>query len=157
MMPWVNLHSEEMWLTSTWRIVLWKCLWLRKLWSFALQWLIAGRFLAGRVLLSALYNNCVYLLVIFIDSNFCIKGNEHYKTVFAVFFQGEQLQHRIKKVCAGFHASLYPCPHTVKERNDMLQGVKTRLEDLNLVNNMLFYFSKSWHKKFLNSLGFKSN
>ncbi|VEN61234.1 unnamed protein product, partial [Callosobruchus maculatus] len=48
-------------------------------------------------------------------------GNEHYKTVFAAFFQGEQLKTRIKKVCAGFHASLYPCPSTLPERNDMLK------------------------------------
>ncbi|XP_056635764.1 V-type proton ATPase 116 kDa subunit a 1 isoform X1 [Diorhabda sublineata] len=64
-----------------------------------------------------------------------ITGIEHHKTVFAAFFQGEQLKTRIKKVCAGFHASLYPCPSTLAERNDMLQGVRTRLEDLNLVLN----------------------
>uniref|UniRef100_V5I869 V-type proton ATPase subunit a n=1 Tax=Anoplophora glabripennis TaxID=217634 RepID=V5I869_ANOGL len=62
-------------------------------------------------------------------------GNEIHKTVFVAFFQGEQLKTRIKKVCAGFHASLYPCPSTLGERNDMLKGVRTRLEDLNLVLN----------------------
>ncbi|CAH1109567.1 unnamed protein product [Psylliodes chrysocephalus] len=62
-------------------------------------------------------------------------GIEYHKTVFAAFFQGEQLKTRIKKVCAGFHASLYPCPNTLTERNDMLKGVRTRLEDLNLVLN----------------------
>ncbi|CAG9773066.1 unnamed protein product [Ceutorhynchus assimilis] len=62
-------------------------------------------------------------------------GNEHFKTVFVAFFQGEQLKTRIKKVCAGFHASLYPCPNTQKERNEMLHGVKTRLEDLQMVLN----------------------
>ncbi|KAG5895378.1 hypothetical protein JTB14_029601 [Gonioctena quinquepunctata] len=62
-------------------------------------------------------------------------GNQHYKTVFAAFFQGEQLKTRIKKVCAGFHASLYPCPSTISEREDMLKGVRTRLEDLNMVLN----------------------
>ncbi|CAG9828962.1 unnamed protein product [Diabrotica balteata] len=62
-------------------------------------------------------------------------GIAYHKTVFAAFFQGEQLKTRIKKVCAGFHASLYPCPNTITERNDMLKGVRTRLEDLNLVLN----------------------
>ncbi|KAJ8937443.1 hypothetical protein NQ314_011832, partial [Rhamnusium bicolor] len=62
-------------------------------------------------------------------------GNEFHKTVFVAFFQGEQLKTRIKKVCAGFHASLYPCPSTLGERHDMLKGVRTRLEDLNLVLN----------------------
>ncbi|XP_034944898.1 V-type proton ATPase 116 kDa subunit a isoform X2 [Chelonus insularis] len=62
-------------------------------------------------------------------------GNGIYKTVFVAFFQGEQLKSRIKKVCAGFHASLYPCPHSNAERLEMLKGVRTRLEDLNLVLN----------------------
>lgn len=62
-------------------------------------------------------------------------GHEIYKTVFVVFFQGEQLKSRIKKVCAGFHATLYPCPSTTVERKEMFTGVKTRLEDLNIVLN----------------------
>ncbi|XP_060525771.1 V-type proton ATPase 116 kDa subunit a 1 isoform X2 [Cylas formicarius] len=64
-----------------------------------------------------------------------LEGNEYYKTVFVAFFQGEQLKSRIKKVCAGFHASLYPCPSTQQERVEMLQGVRTRLEDLTMVLN----------------------
>ncbi|XP_046607212.1 V-type proton ATPase 116 kDa subunit a1-like isoform X1 [Neodiprion virginianus] len=62
-------------------------------------------------------------------------GNAIYKTVFVAFFQGEQLKSRIKKVCNGFHASLYPCPNSHGERQDMVKGVRTRLEDLNLVLN----------------------
>ncbi|CAK9804075.1 V-type proton ATPase 116 kDa subunit a 1 [Anthophora plagiata] len=62
-------------------------------------------------------------------------GNNMYKTAFVAFFQGEQLKSRIKKVCSGFHASLYPCPHSHGERAEMVNGVRTRLEDLNLVLN----------------------
>lgn len=62
-------------------------------------------------------------------------GNEIYKTVFVAFFQGEQLKSRVKKVCSGFHASFYPCPSSYAERQDMVKGVKARLEDLNLVLN----------------------
>lgn len=62
-------------------------------------------------------------------------GNQIYKTVFVAFFQGEQLKSRIRKVCTGFHASLYPCPHSHAEREEMVKGVRTRLEDLNLVLN----------------------
>lgn len=51
------------------------------------------------------------------------------------FFQGEQLKSRIKKVCAGFHATLYTCPSNVGERETMLKEVKTRLEDLTLVTH----------------------
>lgn len=61
--------------------------------------------------------------------------NQMHKTVFAAFFQGEQLKTRIKKVCAGFHASLYTCPNTKSERIELQNGLRTRLEDLNLVLN----------------------
>lgn len=43
------------------------------------------------------------------------------------------MKSRIKKVCAGFHASLYTCPSNLNERENMLKEVKTRLEDLTLV------------------------
>ena len=48
--------------------------------------------------------------------------------------QGEQLKSRVKKVCSGFHASFYPCPSSYPERQDMVKGVKARLEDLNMVS-----------------------
>jgi len=54
--------------------------------------------------------------------------------VFVAFFQGEQLKSRVKKVCSGFHASFYNCPSAHSERQEMLKGVKTRLEDLNMVS-----------------------
>ena len=45
------------------------------------------------------------------------------------------MKNRIKKVCTGYHASLYPCPSAAEERDEMLKGVLTRLEDLNMVLN----------------------
>lgn len=62
-------------------------------------------------------------------------GHPIYKTVFVAFFQGEQLKNRIKKVCTGFHASLYPCPSSHNEREEMVKGVHTRLQDLKMVLN----------------------
>lgn len=62
-------------------------------------------------------------------------GDEIYKIVFVAFFQGEQLKSRVKKICSGYHASLYPCPNEYSERDEMLQGVRTRIEDLNMVIN----------------------
>lgn len=64
-----------------------------------------------------------------------MQGKEIYKNVFVAFFQGEQLKSRVKKVCTGYHASLYPCPDNYEEREDMLKGVQVRLEDLNMVIN----------------------
>jgi V-type H+-transporting ATPase subunit a len=60
-------------------------------------------------------------------------GDNVYKSVFIIFFQGEQLRSRVKKICEGFRASLYPCPETPPERREMLGGVIARIEDLNTV------------------------
>lgn len=56
-----------------------------------------------------------------------------YKSVFVIFFQGDQLKTRVKKICEGFRATLYPCPETPAERREMSIGVMTRIEDLNTV------------------------
>lgn len=55
------------------------------------------------------------------------------KTVFIIFFQGEQLKNKCKKICDGFKATLYPCPETLKERREMLNGVTLRLDELKTV------------------------
>ena len=56
-----------------------------------------------------------------------------YKSVFIIFFQGDQLKSRVKKICEGFRATLYPCPETPAERREMAIGVMTRIEDLNTI------------------------
>lgn len=60
------------------------------------------------------------------------------KTVFIVFFQGDQLKSRVKKICEGFRATIYPCPDTPQERREMSIGVMTRIEDLKTVNFLCF-------------------
>ncbi|KAI9578467.1 hypothetical protein GQX74_009041 [Glossina fuscipes] len=57
------------------------------------------------------------------------------KSVFVAFFQGEQLKQRVKKVCAGFHAAIYPCPNSQQEREQMLNDIRLRLQDLRMVLN----------------------
>lgn len=52
------------------------------------------------------------------------------KTVFIIFFQGEQLKNKVKKICEGCRATMYPCPETSAERKEMGKGVKGRLDDL---------------------------
>ena len=60
-------------------------------------------------------------------------GDNVYKSVFIIFFQGEQLKTRVKKICEGFRASLYPCPETPLDRREMIGGVVSRIEDLSTV------------------------
>ncbi|XP_054717474.1 V-type proton ATPase 116 kDa subunit a 1-like [Uloborus diversus] len=64
-----------------------------------------------------------------------VTGEKLHKVVFVLFFQGDHLKSRVKKICDGFHATLYPCPETYDERENMLVGVKTRLEDLSHILN----------------------
>ncbi|XP_065211529.1 V-type proton ATPase 116 kDa subunit a 1-like isoform X2 [Planococcus citri] len=60
-------------------------------------------------------------------------GDKVLKSVFIIFFQGDQLKTRVKKICEGFRATLYPCPETPADRREMAMGVMTRIEDLNTV------------------------
>ncbi|CEF66773.1 V-type ATPase, V0 complex, 116kDa subunit family and ATPase, V0 complex, subunit 116kDa, eukaryotic family-containing protein [Strongyloides ratti] len=60
-------------------------------------------------------------------------GDKVNKTVFIIFFQGDQLKQRVKKICEGFRATLYPCPESPTERREMSIGVITRIEDLKTV------------------------
>ncbi|KAJ8251238.1 hypothetical protein GJAV_G00218830 [Gymnothorax javanicus] len=62
-------------------------------------------------------------------------GDHVHKSVFIIFFQGDQLKNRVKKICEGFRASLYPCPDTAQERKEMATGVNARIDDLQLVLN----------------------
>uniref|UniRef100_G1Q6M8 V-type proton ATPase subunit a n=1 Tax=Myotis lucifugus TaxID=59463 RepID=G1Q6M8_MYOLU len=50
--------------------------------------------------------------------------------MFIIFYQGEQLRQKIRKICEGFRATIYPCPEPAAERKEMLAGINTRLEDL---------------------------
>ncbi|XP_044297064.1 V-type proton ATPase 116 kDa subunit a isoform X2 [Varanus komodoensis] len=62
-----------------------------------------------------------------------ITKEEMKKNVFIIFYQGEQLRQKIKKICDGFRATMYPCPESVAERREIAAGVNTRIEDLNTV------------------------
>ncbi|KAF0025011.1 hypothetical protein F2P81_021892 [Scophthalmus maximus] len=64
-----------------------------------------------------------------------LEGDQVHKSVFIIFFQGDQLKNRVKKICEGFRASLYPCPETPQERKEMLAGVNSRIDDLQMVLN----------------------
>ncbi|XP_057615735.1 V-type proton ATPase 116 kDa subunit a 4-like [Chionomys nivalis] len=57
-------------------------------------------------------------------------SEEMKKNIFIVFYQGEQLRLKIKKICDGFRATIYPCPESAVERREMLASVNVRLEDL---------------------------
>ena len=50
-----------------------------------------------------------------------------------MFFQGEELQNRVRKICEAFRATLYQCPETTAERQEMSVAVEQRINDLHSV------------------------
>lgn len=60
-------------------------------------------------------------------------GSVEAKTVFILFFQGEQLKLKCKKICDGYKATVYPCPETQDERREMFNGVISRITELSTV------------------------
>ncbi|XP_069852972.1 V-type proton ATPase 116 kDa subunit a 4 [Dipodomys merriami] len=82
-----------------------------------------------------------------------ITKEEIKKNIFIIFYQGEQLRQKIKKICDGFRATIYPCPEPAAERREMLAEVNARLEDLITVitqteshrQRLLQEAAASWH------------
>lgn len=62
-----------------------------------------------------------------------MNGAKLSKSVFIAFYQGDQLKSRVKKICEGYHASIYPCPEGEAQRKETAIGVAARIEDLNTV------------------------
>jgi len=63
------------------------------------------------------------------------KGEKVKKDVFIVFYQGSQLETRVRKICEGFQTTQYPCPDNNVERRQMCVEVDTRMADLTNVLN----------------------
>ncbi|KAJ3669145.1 hypothetical protein LUZ60_011095 [Juncus effusus] len=59
-----------------------------------------------------------------------ISGDELEKTVFVVFFSGEQARAKILKICDAFGASCYPVPDDRTKQRQITREVTSRLSDL---------------------------
>ncbi|GMS85111.1 hypothetical protein PENTCL1PPCAC_7286 [Pristionchus entomophagus] len=75
---------------------------------------------------------------VFIRSHDCdgehdlFDGDEE-KSVFILFFSGEQLAQKVSKICNGFHARIYDCPEEPHARLQAHTDISQRLTDLNNV------------------------
>ncbi|KAI6184450.1 V-type proton ATPase subunit a [Aphelenchoides bicaudatus] len=59
---------------------------------------------------------------------------EHRKAAFLLFFSGEQLRSKVRKICDGFHAQLVEnCPDTPEQRHSLLDSAIHRLNDMGTV------------------------
>uniref|UniRef100_A0AAQ4RN54 V-type proton ATPase subunit a n=1 Tax=Gasterosteus aculeatus aculeatus TaxID=481459 RepID=A0AAQ4RN54_GASAC len=53
--------------------------------------------------------------------------------VFLISYWGDQIGQKVKKICDCYHCHLYPYPSTNEERNDVVEGLRTRIQDLHTV------------------------
>uniref|UniRef100_A0A3Q2FJY5 V-type proton ATPase subunit a n=1 Tax=Cyprinodon variegatus TaxID=28743 RepID=A0A3Q2FJY5_CYPVA len=53
--------------------------------------------------------------------------------VFLISFWGDQIGHKVQKICDCYHCHLYPHPENDEERADVLDSLRTRIQDLNNV------------------------
>ncbi|XP_041643197.1 V-type proton ATPase 116 kDa subunit a2-like [Cheilinus undulatus] len=55
------------------------------------------------------------------------------KVVFLISYWGDQIGQKVKKICDCYHCHLYPYPSSNDERNDVVEGLRTRIQDLHTV------------------------
>jgi V-type H+-transporting ATPase subunit a len=55
------------------------------------------------------------------------------KDVFVAFYQGAALEEKVKLICNGFQATVYPCPAEVGDRLNLEMEIQSRLSDLRQV------------------------
>ncbi|KAF4074169.1 hypothetical protein AMELA_G00236380 [Ameiurus melas] len=53
--------------------------------------------------------------------------------VFLISYWGDQIGQKVKKICDCYHCHLYPYPNSNEERNDVVEGLRTRIQDLHTV------------------------
>ena len=63
------------------------------------------------------------------------------KNVFIVFFQGEKLAHKIRKICESFGCNLYNISEHASDREKFAQQLETKLVEHNLI------LEKSWNER----------
>ncbi|XP_028314135.1 V-type proton ATPase 116 kDa subunit a [Gouania willdenowi] len=60
-------------------------------------------------------------------------GEPSKSVVFLISYWGDQIGQKVKKICDCYHCHLYPYPSSNEERNDVVEGLKTRIQDLHTV------------------------
>ncbi|XP_060765220.1 V-type proton ATPase 116 kDa subunit a 2 isoform X2 [Neoarius graeffei] len=53
--------------------------------------------------------------------------------VFLISFWGDQIGQKVQKICDCYHCHVYPHPETDEERADVMDSLRTRIQDLNNV------------------------
>ncbi|XP_040203269.1 V-type proton ATPase 116 kDa subunit a2 [Rana temporaria] len=53
--------------------------------------------------------------------------------VFLISYWGEQIGQKVKKICDCYHCHVYPYPNSSEERQEIISGLNTRIQDLQAV------------------------
>ncbi|MGH0114673.1 UNVERIFIED_CONTAM: hypothetical protein FKN15_033990 [Acipenser sinensis] len=61
-------------------------------------------------------------------------GETTKSVVFLVSYWGEQIGQKVKKICDCYHCHTYPYPSSNEERRDVVEGLKTRIQDLHTID-----------------------
>uniref|UniRef100_A0AAR2KDM7 V-type proton ATPase subunit a n=1 Tax=Pygocentrus nattereri TaxID=42514 RepID=A0AAR2KDM7_PYGNA len=56
-------------------------------------------------------------------------------TVFLISYWGDQIGQKVKKICDCFHTQMFPYAESQADREEILNGLKTRIEDIKSVMN----------------------
>ncbi|KAI5613392.1 V-type proton ATPase 116 kDa subunit a isoform 2 [Silurus asotus] len=60
-------------------------------------------------------------------------GDPTRSAVFLISYWGDQIGQKVKKICDCYHCHLYPYPNSNEERDDVVEGLRTRIQDLHTV------------------------
>ncbi|TRY81906.1 hypothetical protein DNTS_013376 [Danionella cerebrum] len=60
-------------------------------------------------------------------------GEPTRSVVFLISYWGDQIGQKVKKICDCYHCHLYPYPNSNEERADVVEGLRTRIQDLHTV------------------------
>lgn len=60
-------------------------------------------------------------------------GEPTKSVVFLISYWGDQIGQKVKKICDCYRCHLYPYPSSSDERNDVVEGLRTRIQDLHTV------------------------
>ncbi|KAG7318122.1 hypothetical protein KOW79_017877 [Hemibagrus wyckioides] len=60
-------------------------------------------------------------------------GEPTRSAVFLISYWGDQIGQKVKKICDCYHCHLYPYPNSNEERDDVVEGLRTRIQDLHTV------------------------
>uniref|UniRef100_A0A672NPJ5 V-type proton ATPase subunit a n=1 Tax=Sinocyclocheilus grahami TaxID=75366 RepID=A0A672NPJ5_SINGR len=66
--------------------------------------------------------------------------------VFLISFWGDQIGQKVQKICDCYHCHLYPHPETDEERADVMDSLRTRIQDLQNVRLLLL---RDWHNSLI--------